>query len=74
MIYYGSVYEKDGKIVTGTSRAVGVVGIGDTIEEAEKNCERALNAVSCDAIYIRHDIGTQALIQKRIDHMKAIRG
>lgn len=74
MIYYGSVYEQNGKIVTGTSRSLGIVGLGDTIEEAEKCCEKALNAVKCDAVYVRHDIGTRELIQKRIDHMKAVRG
>lgn len=42
MLYYGSVYEQGGKIVTGTSRAIGIVGIGDTIEEAERSCEKAL--------------------------------
>ena len=64
---------KDGKLVTGTSRSVGVVGIADTLEEAESNCEKALKHVKCDAIAIRHDIGTRALVQKRVDHMKALR-
>lgn len=73
MLYYGSVYEKDGQIITGTSRALGIVGMGNSIEEAERVCEEALTHVNCDAMYIRHDIGTKALVQKRIDHMNAIR-
>ncbi|MCQ2078890.1 MAG: phosphoribosylamine--glycine ligase [archaeon] len=72
--YFGSVDKVDGKLVTGTSRSVGIVGIGNTISEAEQNCEKALAFVKCDAIAVRHDIGTQALIQKRIDHMRQIRG
>ncbi len=51
-----------------------MVGIGDTIAEAEKHCEKGLTFINCDAIEVRHDIGTAELIQKRIDHMKAIRG
>jgi phosphoribosylamine--glycine ligase len=72
-VYYANVDMKDGKLVTGTSRSIGVIGIADTLEEAESNCEKALKHVKCDAIAIRHDIGTRALVQKRVDHMKALR-
>jgi phosphoribosylamine--glycine ligase len=72
-VYYANVDVKDGKLVTGTSRSVGVIGIADTLEEAESNCEKALEYVICDAIAVRHDIGTRALVQKRVDHMKALR-
>ena len=72
--YFGNVDKNGGKLVTGTSRSIGIVGVGDTLEEAERNCEAGLCYVKCDAIAVRHDIGTAALIQKRIDHMKQIRG
>lgn len=71
--YYANVDMRDGKLVTGTSRSIGVVGIGDSIEEAEANCERALAHVRCDAVFVRHDIGTRELVQRRVDHMKALR-
>ncbi|MDO5853293.1 MAG: phosphoribosylamine--glycine ligase [Thermoplasmata archaeon] len=71
--YYANVDMKDGKLVTGTSRSVGVVGRGATIEEAEANCEKALKHVECDAVFVRHDIGTRELVQRRVDHMKALR-
>jgi len=73
VVYYANVDQKDGKLVTGTSRSIGVVGIGKDLEEAEQNCEKALKYVKCDAIFLRHDIGTRALIQKRVDHMKELR-
>ena len=73
VVYYANVDQKDGKLVTGTSRSVGVVGIGKDIEEAERNCEKAVGFVKCDAIFLRHDIGTRALVQKRVDHMKELR-
>ena len=72
-VYYANVDVKDGKLVTGTSRSVGVIGIADTLEEAEQNCEKALKHVVCDAIVVRHDIGTRALVQKRVDHMRELR-
>ncbi len=71
--YYANVDMKDGKLVTGTSRSIGVVGIGDSIEEAESNCEKALEHVHCDAVFVRHDIGTRELVQRRVDHMDALR-
>ncbi len=72
--YFGSVDMNEGKLITGTSRSIGVVGIGDTIAEAEAHCEKGLTYINCDAIEVRHDIGTAELIQKRIDHMGSIRG
>lgn len=71
--YYANVDMKGGKLVTGTSRSVGVVGIGRTIEDAEANCEKALKHVRCDAVFVRHDIGTRELVQRRVDHMNTIR-
>lgn len=74
LAFFGSVDVVNESLHTGTSRSIGIVGCGDTIAEAEKVCEAALAYVKCDAIYVRHDIGTAELIQKRIDHMKQIRG
>ncbi len=73
VVYYANVDMKDGKLVTGTSRSLGIVGVADTLEEAEKNCEAALKFVKCDAMAVRHDIGTRALVQRRVDHMRELR-
>ena len=72
-VFYANVDMVDGKLVTGTSRSIGVVGIAPTLEEAEQNCEKALEYVKCDAIAVRHDIGTRQLVQRRVDHMKELR-
>ncbi|MDR1405164.1 MAG: phosphoribosylamine--glycine ligase [Candidatus Methanoplasma sp.] len=71
-VFYANVDEIDGKLFTMTSRSVGVVGIGETIEEAEKICEAALKFVVGDSICIRHDIGTEEIIQKKIDRIKKL--
>ena len=72
-VYYASVYEKEGKIYTTTSRAVAVVGCAETIEAAEKIAQNALENIH-GKLFFRRDIGTASLIQKRIDHMRELRG
>jgi phosphoribosylamine--glycine ligase len=73
IFYYSSVYEKENKIYTTGSRAIGVVGLGKSIDEAEKIAQRALETQVKGDIFYRKDIGTAALVQKRIDHMNEIR-
>ncbi len=71
--YYAMVSEENGRVLTTTSRAVGVVGIDDSIEAAEKACEKALTYVKGEAIFVRHDIGRPEVIRRRVEHMEAIR-
>ncbi|MGD0057322.1 MAG: phosphoribosylamine--glycine ligase [Methanomassiliicoccales archaeon] len=73
-LYYANVNEENGRILTTSSRSIAVVGLEDTVGRAEEVCERGLRHISGDAIYVRHDVGKKELIQKRIDHMKRIRG
>ena len=56
-----------------SSRAIGVVGIADDLDSAEKVAEGAISSIK-GSIDHRPDIGTKTLINKRIDHMKEIRG
>ncbi len=69
--YFASVSKEDGIIYTSSSRAVAILGVADSIQEAEKLAEKGCGMVE-GALYHRSDIGTMELIQKRIDHMKAI--
>ncbi len=71
-IYYASVYEEGGKILSTHSRAIAVLGIADTIEEAEKIAENSTKFVKGNLEH-RKDIGTRELINKRIEFMKKIR-
>jgi len=73
-LFYASVNKENDFVTTSSSRSLAIVGIADSIVEAEKICEKALTYVKGDHIFIRHDIGTPKLIQKRIDHMNQIRG
>ena len=73
-LFYASVDKKNSDIFTSSSRSLAIVGIADDISDAEKICEQALNYIKSDHIFIRHDIGKTDLINKRINHMKEIRG
>jgi phosphoribosylamine--glycine ligase len=73
-LFYASVNKENDFVTTTTSRSLAVVGISNSLSNAENICEQALNFVSGDHIFIRHDIGTKELIEKRIKHMKKIRG
>jgi len=71
-VFYANVDMVNGKLVTGRSRSVGIVGIAGSISEAEEKCERALAHVKSEHVFVRHDIGKKELIQRRIDHMKSL--
>jgi phosphoribosylamine--glycine ligase len=74
MLFYASVNKDDNIVKTTSSRSLAVVGISDTLNNAEKICEDALNHIKGDNIFIRHDIGKQKLIKKRVEHMKNLHG
>ncbi len=72
LIYYANVNEKDDKIFTTTSRSVGIVGIADTIQEAERIAENGIKHVS-GRIHVRHDIAKKAMLDAKIKRMEGIR-
>ncbi|MHA1440056.1 MAG: phosphoribosylamine--glycine ligase [Promethearchaeota archaeon] len=69
--YYASVYRKNGKIYTTTSRAIGVLGIANNLKDAEKIAEQGVSCIE-GKLFHRKDVGTLKLLQKRIDHMNSI--
>ena len=72
VLFYASINEKNGKLYITGSRSAAVVGVADTIEEAEKIAESAIQHIKGDVFY-RKDIGTLDLINKRIERMKELR-
>jgi phosphoribosylamine---glycine ligase len=72
-LFFAAVNDAEGHVTTTTSRSLAVLATGDTLSEANERCEAGLLAIKSDHIQIRHDIGTKELIQRRIDHMKALR-
>ncbi len=72
-VYYASVKEENGRILTSSSRAIAVLGVGNSISEAEEIAENSMKFINGD-LFHRRDIGTKELIEKRIRHMKELRG
>jgi phosphoribosylamine--glycine ligase len=74
-VYFANVEQQPtGPLTTMTSRALAVLGEGPTVEHANAVCEAALRHVHGDRLFVRHDIGTPQLLQRRVEHMLAIRG
>jgi phosphoribosylamine--glycine ligase len=72
LLYYANIEEQGGKFSTLSSRTLAFVGTGPTLEEAEQRAERSASAVKGRVRY-RRDIGTRALLEQRIAHMKGLR-
>jgi len=74
LLFYASVDAREDGVFTTTSRSFAVVGIGDTIADAEELAAAALAEAGEEGLRIRHDIGKADLVQRRIDHMTELRG
>jgi phosphoribosylamine---glycine ligase len=74
-LYYANVEEKTANtLICGTSRGIAVLGRGETIHTANEACEAALKHVKGDKLHVRHDIGTKELLDRRVAHMRQLRG
>jgi phosphoribosylamine---glycine ligase len=74
-VYFANVEQQPtGPLTTMASRCVGVLGEGPTVEHANLVCEAALKHVHGDKLFVRHDIGTPQLLQRRVDNMHHLRG
>tara|TARA_B100000315_G_scaffold260939_1_gene328083 strand:+ start:16659 stop:17969 length:1311 start_codon:yes stop_codon:yes gene_type:complete len=71
-LFYASVDIKNGQLVEAGSRTVAVIGMADSISEAERIAEREVSAIK-GPLFHRKDIGTDGLIQERIDHIKELK-
>jgi phosphoribosylamine--glycine ligase len=71
-VFYASVdMDPQGRILTTPSRAVAVLGVGDTIEAAEKIAESSTRFVK-GPLRHRKDIGTIRLLTKRVNHVRML--
>jgi len=71
-MFLGAVDDKDGALVATGSRTLGVVGVAETIAEAEQICEGVVQQIPGEFFH-RADIGTAELIAKRVEHMTTVR-
>tara|TARA_B000000460_G_scaffold101485_1_gene71219 strand:+ start:669 stop:1976 length:1308 start_codon:yes stop_codon:yes gene_type:complete len=71
-LFYASVDIKNGQLIEAGSRTAAVVGIANTISDAEKIAEKEISSLE-GPLFHRNDIGTDQLIQKKVHHMESIR-
>ncbi|MHB9286157.1 phosphoribosylamine--glycine ligase [Halobacteriales archaeon Cl-PHB] len=73
ILFYASVDDRDDGIYTTTSRSFAVVGLAETITEAEEIARNALESAGYEGLRVRQDIGKPDLVQRRIDHVTELR-
>ena len=71
-LFYASVDIQNGQLVEAGSRTVAIVGMADSISEAEIIAEKEILSVT-GPLFHRTDIGTDKVVQKRVDHMNSLR-
>ena len=71
-LFYASVDLRNGQLVEVGSRTVAVVGVADTISDAEKIAEKEVSSIK-GPLFHRIDIGTDEVVQNRVDHMNSLR-
>lgn len=64
-IFVAGAKIKDGILVTGGGRVLGVTAVADTLEKAIENAYDAAADVKFESAYMRHDIGRRALMAKK---------
>jgi len=73
ILFYASVDDREDGIYTTTSRSFAVVGVADSITEAEEITADALERAGTAGLRVRHDIGKPDLVRQRIDHVSDLR-
>jgi formyltetrahydrofolate-dependent phosphoribosylglycinamide formyltransferase len=71
-LFLSAVDVRDGRLVATGSRTVAVVATGQTIAAAEQLCEGVVREIR-GPFFHREDIGTEALLQRRVEHMRSLR-
>ncbi len=72
-IYPGSMELRDGKNYALKSRAIGVLGIGGSIEEARQISQEGAKAITGGGLWNRTDVASSQHIAKSIRHMEQLR-
>ena len=71
-LFYASVNIQNGQLVEAGSRTVAVVGMADTISDAERIAEKEVSSVE-GPLFHRTDIGTDEVVQKRVNNINSLR-
>lgn len=72
-VYPASMELRDGKVYALKSRAVAVVGLGDSIGVAREISIKGIKAIKGGALWYRNDVASKQHIEKSIKHMEMLR-
>jgi phosphoribosylamine--glycine ligase len=72
-VYPGAMEIRDNEVYALKSRAVGVLGVGETIEEARNVSLEGAQAIKGGALWNRTDIASKQHIAKSVRHMEQLR-
>ncbi len=72
-IYPGSMELRETLNYALKSRVVGVLGVGENIEEARRVSFEGINAIRGGALWSRTDVASKQTIEKSVRHMKQLR-
>jgi phosphoribosylamine--glycine ligase len=72
-IYPGSMETRGGKNYALKSRAIGILGIGGSIEEARQISQEGAKAITGGALWNRTDVASKQHIAKSVRHMEKLR-
>jgi hypothetical protein len=72
-IYPGAMEARDNQVYALKSRAVGVLGVGENIEEARQVSLEGARAIEGGAMWNRTDIASKKHIAKSVSHMEQLR-
>ena len=72
-VYPASMELRNSEVYALKSRAVCVIGIGDSIETARKISLEGVEAIKGGALWYRTDIASKEHIEKSVRHMKELR-
>lgn len=70
--YWAACRQEERRVALTRSRSGAAVGIGESLDQAERLAEEAASAVKGDVRH-RSDIGRPAIVEARVDHMASLR-
>lgn len=70
-LYFAAIDQQGDKLIMTGSRAIAVLGTGKTIAEAEQKAQAVVEQIK-GPIFYRKDIGTDALLAKRLEQVTAL--
>jgi phosphoribosylamine--glycine ligase len=72
-IYPGAMEVRDGQVYALKSRAVGILGVGENIEEARQISLEGARVIDGGAMWNRTDIASKKHIAQSVSHMESLR-